>query len=124
VPTTYNFNVGIQKKLPGGVIWDIAYVGSIANHLPRQVNLNAVPYGARFLPENQDPTLPASTLPGQNAYDSNFLRPYQGYATSTFACMTPIRTTTGCRRRSIADSRTACSLPPTTRSARRSTRRP
>ena len=79
VPTTYNFNAGFQKKLPGGVIWDIAYVGSIANHLPRQVNLNAVPYGARFLPENQDPTLPASTLPGQNAYDANFLRPYQGY---------------------------------------------
>ena len=79
VPTTYNFNAGFQKKLPGGVIWDIAYVGSVANHLPRQVNLNAVPYGARFLPENQDPTLPASTLPGQNAYDANFLRPYQGY---------------------------------------------
>ena len=69
----------MQKKLPGGVIWDIAYVGSIANHLPRQVNLNAVPYGARFLPQNQDPTLPASTLPGQNAYDANFLRPYQGF---------------------------------------------
>jgi hypothetical protein len=38
-----------------------------------------VPYGARFLPQNQDPTLPASAVPGQNAYDANFLRPYQGY---------------------------------------------
>ncbi|HWJ54577.1 MAG TPA: hypothetical protein VNR90_00150, partial [Vicinamibacterales bacterium] len=79
IPTTYNFNAGFQKKLPGGVIWDIAYVGAIANHLPRQINLNAVPYGARFEPQNQDPTLPASTLPGQNAYDANFLRPYVGY---------------------------------------------
>ena len=79
VPSTYNFNAGFQKKLPGGVIWDIAYVGSIANHLPRQVNINAVPYGARFLPENQDPTLPASSLPGQTALDADFLRPYQGY---------------------------------------------
>jgi hypothetical protein len=79
IPSTYNFNAGFQKKLPGGMIWDIAYVGSIANHLPRQVNLNAVPYGARFLPENQDPTLPASTLRGQNALDANFLRPYVGY---------------------------------------------
>jgi hypothetical protein len=79
VPSTYNFNMGFQKKLPGGAIFDIAYVGSVANHLPRQVNLNAVPYGARFLPENQDPTLAASTLPGQNALDANFLRPYQGY---------------------------------------------
>jgi hypothetical protein len=80
VPSTYNFNMGFQKKLPGGAIFDIAYVGSIANHLPRQVNLNAVPYGARFLPENQDPTLGASTLPGQNALDADFLRPYQGYS--------------------------------------------
>jgi hypothetical protein len=79
VPTTYNFNAGFQKKLPGGMIWDIAYVGSLANHLPRQVNINAVPYGARFRPENQDPTLPASTVPGQNALDANFLRPYVGY---------------------------------------------
>ncbi len=79
VPSTYNFNAGLQKKLPGGMIWDIAYVGSIANHLPRQVNANAVPYGARFLPENQDPTLPAGALLGQNALDANFLRPYVGY---------------------------------------------
>ena len=79
VPTTYNFNAGFQKKLPGGMIWDIAYVGSIQNHLPRQLNVNAVPYGARFLPENQDPTLPASTLPGQNALDASFLRPFTGY---------------------------------------------
>jgi hypothetical protein len=79
IPTTYNFNAGFQKKLPGGVIWDIAYVGSVANHLPRQINLNAVPYGARFLPENQDPTLAPSTLPGQTAYIANLIRPYPGY---------------------------------------------
>ena len=79
VPTTYNFNVGIQKKLPGGMIWDLAYVGSVQNHLPRQINANAVPYGARFLPENQDPTLPASSLPGASALNGDFLRPYQGY---------------------------------------------
>ncbi len=57
MPTTYNFNAGFQKKLPGGVIWDIAYVGSVANHLPRQINLNAIPYGA---------TLPAAE-PGSDA---------------------------------------------------------
>jgi hypothetical protein len=79
VPSTYNFNMGFQKKLPGGAIFDVAYVGSIANHLPRQINLNAVPYGARFLPENQDPTLPVVPLQGQNALDENLLRPYAGY---------------------------------------------
>jgi hypothetical protein len=79
VPSTYNFNAGFQKKLPGGMIWDIAYVGSVQSHLPRQINVNAVPYGARFLPENQDPTLPASSLPGNNSLNGDFLRPYQGY---------------------------------------------
>ena len=79
VPTTYNFNAGFQKKLPGGMIWDLAYVGSIQNHLPRQRNLNAVPYGARFLPENQDPTLAPSPLLGNSSLNGDFLRPYQGY---------------------------------------------
>ena len=79
VPTTYNFNVGIQKKLPFMMIWDVAYVGSIQNHLPRQVNINAVPYGATFRPENQDPTRAPGGLPGQNALPQDFLRPYQGY---------------------------------------------
>ena len=69
VPTTYNFNAGFQKKLPGGVIWDIAYVGSIANHLPRQVNLNAVPYGARFLPRE-----PGSDAAGEHAARPERLR--------------------------------------------------
>jgi hypothetical protein len=79
IPTTYNFNVGLQKKLPGGVIFDIAYVGSIQNHLPRRVNANAVPYGARFLAQNQDPTVPVSATPGGSALLDVFLRPYIGY---------------------------------------------
>ena len=80
IPTTYNFNAGFQKKLPGGVIFDIAYVGSVQNHLPRRVNVNAVPYGARFLDQNQDSTVPASATPGGSALLDVFLRPYPGYS--------------------------------------------
>jgi hypothetical protein len=79
IPTTYNFNVGFQKKLPGGIIWDLAYVGSVQNHLPRRVNANAVPYGAAFQPQNQDTTLAPNATPGQNALAQDFLRPYIGY---------------------------------------------
>ena len=79
IPTTYNYNVGFQKKLPGGIIWDLAYVGSVQNHLPRRVNANAVPYGAAFQPQNQDTTLAPSSNPGQNALAQDFLRPYVGY---------------------------------------------
>ena len=109
IPTTYNFNMGFQKKLPGGIIWDLAYVGSVQNHLPRRVNANAVPYGAAFQPQNQDTTLAPSSNPGQNALAQDFLRPYSATATSTCACSTPTPTTTACRRRLIAASPTACS---------------
>jgi len=79
IPTTYSFNAGFQKKLPGGAIWDIAYVGSVQHHLPRRINVNAVPYGARFAAENQDPTRTPGTLPGSTAFDAVLLRPYPGY---------------------------------------------
>ena len=79
MPTTYNFNAGFQKKLPGGVIWDIAYVGSIANHLPRQVNAERGALRRAVPAAEPGSDAGASTLPGQNAYDANFLRPYQGY---------------------------------------------
>lgn len=80
IPTVYNFNLGLQKKLPWSMIADIAYVGSVQNHLPRRVNINAVPYGAAFAPQNQDPTRTgAPSQPGANALPQDFLRPYPGY---------------------------------------------
>ena len=42
------------------------------------MNLNAVDIGAAYLPQNQDPTLGPSTVPGANAYTTNLLRPYRG----------------------------------------------
>ncbi len=78
VPTVYNYTVSIQSKLPGSFVLDTAYVGSQSRHLPDQLNLNAIPYGATFLPQNQDKTLAASSLAGQTALPTNFLRPYKG----------------------------------------------
>ena len=40
----------------------------------RSVNLNAVDFGAAYLPQNQDPTLGTSTVPGASAYPTNMLR--------------------------------------------------
>jgi hypothetical protein len=81
VPTVYSFSLGLQTKLPYSFVLDTAYVGSRSSHLLQRLNLNAVPYGATFLPQNQDPTktTTSSTLPGQNALPADFLRPYRGF---------------------------------------------
>jgi hypothetical protein len=80
IPVTYNYNLGIQMRLPEQMIGDIAYVGATQNHQQQSYNLNYVPFGAAFLPQNQDPTATNSeALPGSNALPANFMRPYTGF---------------------------------------------
>ncbi len=88
VPTVYNYNLGLQSKLPWAVVLDVAYVGSVSNHLVQRQNFNAIPYGTTFQPQNQDPTKVAQNpgaLLGSNAYDANFLRRFQGYGDIQFS---------------------------------------
>ncbi|HXY39678.1 MAG TPA: carboxypeptidase regulatory-like domain-containing protein [Vicinamibacteria bacterium] len=77
-PKVYSWNVGVQHKLPYKLVFDIAYVGSSSKDLLRHANINTPPLGATFQPQNQDPTLPASTN-GSSALPTDFLRPYVGY---------------------------------------------
>jgi hypothetical protein len=78
-PRVTQWNVGVQHKVWQEVIVDLAYVGSKSSDLLRQVQINAVPFGATLLPQNQDPTrVPASQL-GSSALPNDFLRPYRGY---------------------------------------------
>lgn len=82
LPTTYDLDLEVQQELPSHILAAIAYVGTTASQLLQQVNLNAIPYGTTFQPQNQDPVKVASnpTAPlGANAKDVNFLRRYQGY---------------------------------------------
>jgi len=87
VPTTYNLNTGIQAKLPKTITLDISYVGAMGRKLLYNYNINAVPYGADFLPANQDPTKQASStsnhIVGSDAYAADYLRPYRGYGDIT-----------------------------------------
>ena len=53
-----------RSKLPGQFVLDTAYVGSLFRHMQDNRNLNPVPYGADFLPQNQDPTLSSTALLG------------------------------------------------------------
>jgi hypothetical protein len=86
-PTAYDFepprvmawNVGVQHKLGHSTVFDLAYVGSSSKGLLQSWQINAIPWGAKFLPENQDPTRAPSATPGATALPDDLLRPYSGY---------------------------------------------
>jgi hypothetical protein len=76
-PVIYSFTAGVQRDLGWNTVLDAAYVGSRSRDLLGQKNINKVPYGARFLPQNLDPTLTNTALA------DNFFRPYPGYGDIT-----------------------------------------
>jgi hypothetical protein len=79
IPTTYAFNIGMQRKLPFESVLDVSYVGTTGSHLLQRRNINAPAYGAAYLPQNQDPTAASSDVPGARALPVDLLRPYQGF---------------------------------------------
>jgi hypothetical protein len=70
-PTIYNYSLGLQHQMASTLL-DVSYVGNVARHLVQARNRNTIPYGARFLPENLDPTT-------GRALPDNFIRRYLGY---------------------------------------------
>ncbi|MCS7314727.1 MAG: carboxypeptidase regulatory-like domain-containing protein [Bryobacterales bacterium] len=73
VLSLYQMSFGIQRDIGFNTVLDVAYAGNMGRHLGQTRGINNVPYGARFLPENTDPTT-RTPLP------DNFFRPYYGYA--------------------------------------------
>jgi carboxypeptidase family protein/TonB-dependent receptor-like protein len=84
VPASAQWEFGIQKTLPWSSVVDVSYVGNHGyNRLGafqngNNVNLNAVDFGAAYLPQNQDPTLGPQTVPGAGALPANLMRGYRG----------------------------------------------
>lgn len=73
LPATLNFSLSVQRRLWGGTLLDVGYVGSLARHLQWMRGINDIRVGANFLPQNQDATSPGKPLP------ASFLRPIPGY---------------------------------------------
>ncbi len=87
VPSSIQWNVGVQKQLPWALVADVSYVG---NHGYNRLgalqngdlqNLNLIDLGTAYLPKYQDPTLGTPSVPGGSAYTTNLLRPYAGLGT-------------------------------------------
>jgi hypothetical protein len=83
VPSSVQWNGGVQMALPWASSLDVSYVGQygynmLAAYFGSTTNLNAADFGAAYRPENQDPTLGTSAIPGATAYVTNLLRPYSG----------------------------------------------
>ena len=67
VPRAYNWNLSYQREVGFNSTLEIGYVGTASNYLARERDLNQLPTGTTFKPENA----------GANV---NFLRPYKGFA--------------------------------------------
>ncbi|MPZ16897.1 MAG: TonB-dependent receptor plug domain-containing protein [Luteitalea sp.] len=70
-PRTTSFSLGMQRELPGGMLAEVAYVGTRGRSLLRRPNINRVPF--EMLAAN------AALPPGERASD-NSLRPFKGYS--------------------------------------------
>ncbi|HEV3214597.1 MAG TPA: carboxypeptidase-like regulatory domain-containing protein [Vicinamibacterales bacterium] len=89
LPSSLQWNGGVQMALPWSSSLDVSYVGNHGyNALAQAVigttlatgtlDINAPDLGAAFLPSNQDPTVAPGAVPGASARSTDFLRPYRG----------------------------------------------
>ena len=74
-PTTYHYSLGLQSKLPGGAILDVAYAGARDLHLIMGDSMNQANLASPAHPIRGQTTTTVANL--------DLRKPYQGWATST-----------------------------------------
>jgi hypothetical protein len=82
LPSSTQWNAGIQLALPWATALDIGYVGQHGYNIVEGINLNAVDFGTAYLPEFQDRTT-APTTPGATSVTTDQMRAFRGYAAIT-----------------------------------------
>ncbi|MBO0800341.1 MAG: hypothetical protein J2P31_16090, partial [Blastocatellia bacterium] len=99
IPNVQSFSLQVQQDLGFDTVISVGYVGTLSRHLPEDLNLNAIPYGALFQKQAQDaslfpggvvgaePNLPqvyqdaGLSYSGSLALPADLLRRYPGYNT-------------------------------------------
>lgn len=79
IPMVTNYSLTIQQNVGFNTIIDVGYVGNLGRNMMWQRNLNAIPFGTNFLPENADLSTPA-----RNPLPQAFLRPLVGFNNVNF----------------------------------------
>ncbi len=67
IPHSYMWNLFYERQLPLDTTVSIGYVGRAGNNLERERNINTLPVGTLYKPENK-------------GVNTNVLRPYKGFA--------------------------------------------
>lgn len=70
-PTVYTYSIGFQRSLPGSLIGEVRYVGTLARFITMGVDLNELALGTRL-------------RPGAASVPRDGLRPYPGFGTITW----------------------------------------
>ncbi len=82
LPSSAQWNAGVQIALPWSSVVDVEYVGQHGYNIVEGINLNAVDFGTAYLPASQDPTL-APTTPGATSISTDQMRAFRGYSAIT-----------------------------------------
>jgi len=78
LPSTWTWSGGAQYQV-GAQIFDFSYNGQHSYNLIEFSNINAIDFGAAYLPQNQDSTLTASPILGNSAVSANLMRSFKGF---------------------------------------------
>jgi hypothetical protein len=79
LPSSTQWNAGVQIALPWASVVDIEYAGQHGFNIVEGINLNAVDFGVAYLPDYQDRTL-APTTAGATAVSTDLMRAFRGYS--------------------------------------------
>jgi hypothetical protein len=82
LPSSAQWNGGVQMVLPWSTVLDVEYVGQHGYNIVEGINLNAVDFGTAYLPQYQDPTI-APTTPGATSVSTDLMRAFTGYSSIT-----------------------------------------
>jgi len=78
LPTSFQWNAGIQKALPWNIAVDAEYVGVHNYNQDTTLNINNIDLGTQFLPQYQDPSQ-TPTLLGSNTVPTDQIRTFRGF---------------------------------------------